>query len=60
MPRERCAGTEDAWIPVAKGHELVSRIPGARLQLITGAGYLVQEDAPAEFTATLLSFLHDL
>jgi pimeloyl-ACP methyl ester carboxylesterase len=52
-----CWGTEDTWIPVAKGHELVSRIPGARLELIAGAGHLVQEDAPAELTGALSSFL---
>jgi pimeloyl-ACP methyl ester carboxylesterase len=55
-----CWGADDAWIPVAKGHELVSRIPGARLRLIPAAGHLVQEDAPAELLAALIAFLHDL
>lgn len=45
------------WIPVAKGHELASSIPGATLRLIPGAGHLVQEDAPAELTTAVLSFL---
>jgi pimeloyl-ACP methyl ester carboxylesterase len=54
-----CWGTEDAWIPVAKAHELAGRIPGAWLRLIEGAGHLVQEDAPAELTAALLGFLQD-
>ncbi|MEU9558885.1 alpha/beta fold hydrolase [Streptomyces fumanus] len=52
-----CWGEEDTWIPVARGRELATRIPGARLELIAGAGHLVQEDAPAELTATLLDFL---
>jgi pimeloyl-ACP methyl ester carboxylesterase len=52
-----CWGTDDEWIPVAKGHELADRIPGARLQLIPGAGHLVQEDAPAVLTAALLGFV---
>ncbi|MEW2354387.1 alpha/beta fold hydrolase [Spirillospora sp. NPDC029432] len=52
-----CWGTADAWIPVAKGHELAAAIPGARLHLIEGAGHLVQEDAPAELTAALMGFL---
>jgi pimeloyl-ACP methyl ester carboxylesterase len=52
-----CWGGDDAWIPPAKGHELASRIPGARLRLIPGAGHLVQEDAPAELTEALLTFL---
>ncbi|MET8181675.1 alpha/beta hydrolase [Streptomyces sp. NPDC005336] len=55
-----CWGADDAWIPVAKGHELASRIPGARLRLIPAAGHLVQEDAPAELIAALIAFLHDL
>jgi pimeloyl-ACP methyl ester carboxylesterase len=52
-----CWGADDAWIPVAKGHELASLIDGARLQLIPDAGHLVHEDAPAELTAALLDFL---
>jgi pimeloyl-ACP methyl ester carboxylesterase len=49
-----CWGQDDTWIPVDKGHELVARIPGARLELIPGAGHLVQEDAPAELVEALL------
>ncbi|MFE0106273.1 alpha/beta fold hydrolase [Streptomyces sp. NPDC059009] len=52
-----CWGTEDTWIPVAKGHELAKLIPGAELRLIEGAGHLVQEDAPASLTAALTRFL---
>ncbi|GAA2448414.1 alpha/beta hydrolase [Actinomadura vinacea] len=55
-----CWGTDDAWIPVAKAHELAAAIPGARLRLIEGAGHLVQEDAPAELTAALLGFLGEV
>lgn len=54
-----CWGTDDEWIPVAKGHELASLIPGARLMLMEGAGHLVQEDAPAQLTAALVNFLSD-
>ena len=57
IPTLVCWGQEDTWIPPAKGHELVARIPGARLEPIAGAGHLVQEDAPAELTAALLAFL---
>ncbi|WP_189295837.1 alpha/beta fold hydrolase [Streptomyces albospinus] len=52
-----CWGADDAWIPVAKGHELASRIPGARLRVIEGAGHLVHEDAPAELAVALREFL---
>ncbi|WP_419999517.1 alpha/beta fold hydrolase [Streptomyces boninensis] len=58
LPVLVCWGTEDTWIPVAKAHELAGMIPGARLELIEGAGHLVQEDAPAELTAVLHDFLH--
>ncbi|AXK36675.1 alpha/beta hydrolase [Streptomyces armeniacus] len=59
MPALVCWGTEDSWIPAAKGRELASLIPGARLELIEGAGHLVQEDAPAELTAVLVTFLRE-
>jgi len=59
VPTLVCWGEDDTWIPVAKGHELVARIPGARLERIAGAGHLVQEDAPAELTAALLAFLQN-
>ncbi|MBT2392145.1 alpha/beta fold hydrolase [Streptomyces maoxianensis] len=57
IPTLVCWGENDAWIPVAKGRELAARIPGAQLELIAGAGHLVQEDAPAELTAALIAFL---
>ncbi len=57
IPTLVCWGEDDAWIPMAKGRELVDCIPGARFVPIEGAGHLVQEDAPAELTAALLAFL---
>lgn len=57
MPVLICWGAEDTWIPVAKGHELASLIPGAELKVIPGAGHLVQEDSPALLTAAILGFL---
>ncbi|MEU8991114.1 alpha/beta hydrolase [Streptomyces sp. NPDC048558] len=59
FPTLVCWGEDDTWIPLAKGHELAARIPGARLEPIAGAGHLVQEDAPAELTAVLMAFLHE-
>jgi pimeloyl-ACP methyl ester carboxylesterase len=57
LPVLVCWGEDDSWIPVAKAHELASRIPAAELRLFPGAGHLVQEDAPAELTAVLVAFL---
>jgi pimeloyl-ACP methyl ester carboxylesterase len=54
-----CWGTDDTWVPAERGKELASRIPGARLQTVPGAGHLIQEDRPAELTAALLTFLQD-
>ncbi|MDH6612142.1 pimeloyl-ACP methyl ester carboxylesterase [Streptomyces sp. SAI-208] len=54
IPTLVCWGADDIWIPVDKGRELTARIPGARLEVIPGAGHLVQEDAPAALVAALL------
>ncbi|MFG2247144.1 alpha/beta fold hydrolase [Spirillospora sp. NPDC048823] len=56
-PFFRLVGASDTWIPAAKGHELAALVPGSGLQVIDGAGHLVQEDAPAELTAALAAFL---
>jgi pimeloyl-ACP methyl ester carboxylesterase len=50
-------GEDDTWVPVERGRELASRIPGAQLRVIPGAGHLVHEDQPAELTAALFEFL---
>ena len=39
-------GEADPWLPVARGRELARRIPGARLEVLSGSGHLVQEDEP--------------
>lgn len=57
LPVTVCWGAEDSWIPPAKGHELASMIPGARLHLVPQAGHLVPLDAPAQLLSSLLGFL---
>ena len=52
-----CWGTEDTWIPAERAARLAAEFPDARVQLIEGAGHLVQEDAPAELCAALCGFL---
>ncbi|WP_020138570.1 alpha/beta fold hydrolase [Streptomyces sp. 351MFTsu5.1] len=54
VPTLVCWGEDDTWIPAERGRDLVSRIPGAHLEPIPGAGHLVQEDAPAALLAALL------
>lgn len=60
IPVVVCWGADDTWVPADRGRELAARIPGAGLRIIPGAGHLVHEDRPAELTAALLAFLHDL
>lgn len=50
-------GEADRWIPLERGRELATRIPGARLQVVSNAGHLVQEDAPEAIVAALLGLL---
>ncbi|MGA6219705.1 alpha/beta fold hydrolase [Streptomyces umbrinus] len=57
LPVTICWATEDTWIPPAKGEELASLIPGARLRPIPYAGHLVPLDAPARLLGELIAFL---
>jgi pimeloyl-ACP methyl ester carboxylesterase len=50
-------GEEDRWIPVERGRELASRIPGSRLTVVPRAGHLLQEDAPEAIVTALLGEL---
>ena len=59
LPVQVVWGTEDAWIPVDRAHRLAELIPGARLDLVEGAGHLIQLDAPERLTAILLRWLAD-
>jgi pimeloyl-ACP methyl ester carboxylesterase len=50
-------GREDAWIPVDRAHRLAELIPGSRLELVDGAGHLIQLDRPAELATILRRWL---
>jgi pimeloyl-ACP methyl ester carboxylesterase len=52
-------GTDDTWLPVDRGHRLADLIPGARLELVEGAGHLVQLDQPVALAMTLGRWLRD-
>jgi pimeloyl-ACP methyl ester carboxylesterase len=50
-------GSEDAWIPVDRASRLADAIPHAQLEIIGGAGHLVQLDQPARLAMTLQRWL---
>ncbi len=50
-------GTADEWIPVDRAHRLASLIPDSRVEIIDGAGHLVQEDRPIELNKTIRRWL---
>lgn len=53
-------GTEDRVIPVANARLLASRIPGARLVLLDGAGHLYHSEQPEAADAAVLAFLDEV
>lgn len=57
MPVRVIWGEDDTWIPVDRAHRLAAAIPGAELELVPGAGHLIQLDAPEALTASLARWL---
>jgi pimeloyl-ACP methyl ester carboxylesterase len=49
-------GEEDGWLDPSQAPRLKEQIPGSELELISGAGHFVQEDAPGEVTKVLADF----
>jgi pimeloyl-ACP methyl ester carboxylesterase len=52
-------GAEDTWIPVDRAERLAAAIPGARLEIIGGAGHLIHYDAPIALAVALHRWLAD-
>ena len=50
-------GAEDAWLSRQTGERLAAAIPGARLELVDGAGHFAMEDEPAAVAEKLAVFL---
>jgi 3-oxoadipate enol-lactonase len=50
-------GTQDVLTPMADAEELVERIPGAQLVVLSGASHGLMLDRAGEFNATVLDFL---
>lgn len=53
-------GADDAWEPAWKADELAGLIPGARRELIEGAGHFAPEDAPDAFADAVARFLEEV
>jgi len=49
-------GSDDEWIPIAQGRKLAGLVPDCRFTEISGAGHLMQEDAPEAIIAEALRF----
>jgi pimeloyl-ACP methyl ester carboxylesterase len=50
-------GSEDAWIPVDRAHRLAELIPGAQLEIVDGAGHLIQLDQGGRLEESLRNWL---
>lgn len=50
-------GSEDSLTPVSEAEALRARIPGARMQIIEGAGHLSNLERPALFNSTVIEFI---
>lgn len=50
-------GRQDSWIPPDRATRLEQLIPGARLELIDGAGHLIHYDAPVQLAVALQRWL---
>jgi pimeloyl-ACP methyl ester carboxylesterase len=50
-------GEHDRLLPLALGRQIQARIPGARLEVIRGAGHNPMWERPAAFNAAVLAFL---
>ena len=64
LPKIQCpvlvvTGTEDRVIPPENSQILTSRIPGARLVEIPGAGHGLQYQCPVELARTVVGFLQN-
>lgn len=57
VPTKIIWGQQDRWIPPDRAERLAGMIPGAELELIDGAGHLIQYDAPVALSAALTRWL---
>jgi 3-oxoadipate enol-lactonase len=57
VPTLVIVGTQDVLTPMADAEELVDRIPGAQLVVLSGASHGLMLDRAGEFNAAVLEFL---
>lgn len=57
VPTLVIVGTQDVLTPMADAEELVERIPGAQLVVLSGASHGLMLDRAGEFNAAVLEFL---
>jgi 3-oxoadipate enol-lactonase len=57
VPTLVMVGERDTVAPLALAQEIADGIPGARLEVVPGAGHVANADAPATFNALLRGFL---
>ena len=57
VPALVIVGTQDVLTPMADAEELVERIPGAQLVVLSGAAHGLMLDRAGEFNAAVLEFL---
>lgn len=57
VPALVICGEKDAVAPPHFSREIADGIPGARLEIIAGAGHVTNADAPEQFNAILSNFL---
>jgi haloalkane dehalogenase len=50
-------GEDDPFAPLAGARRFVEQIPGARLEVVPGAGHFVADDEPEAFAQALVRFL---
>ncbi len=57
IPALVLCGEKDSIAPPAFSQEIAGGIPGARLEILAGAGHVANADAPDRFNAILRDFL---
>ena len=55
FPVQLLWGEQDGWIPIERGQALAARLTRGALRAVPNAGHLMQDDAPEEIIAAMLT-----